>query len=54
MPLHPELQTWAEGQMQAEHKPDFEHALQCFLWAYSAEGYGLPKVRHFTLRMHSQ
>ncbi|KAK5990793.1 hypothetical protein PT974_09066 [Cladobotryum mycophilum] len=43
VPSHQVLQTWVENQIRRENTPDFQHAVQSFLLAYSEEGWGLPK-----------
>lgn len=51
VPSHQMLQTWVEHQIRRDHKPDFQHALQSFLLAYSDDGKGLPKVRTLSLSL---
>lgn len=45
VPSHELLQRWVEDQIQTEQRSDFQYAAQSFVLAYSAEGWGLPKVR---------
>ncbi|RFU73489.1 hypothetical protein TARUN_8774 [Trichoderma arundinaceum] len=51
VPSHQLLQRWAENQIRMEQKPDFQHAVQNFVLAYSEEGWGLPK-HDFVSKVH--
>lgn len=44
VPSYNMLQRWAESHIKKEQKSDFQHTVQKFLFAYSEDGYGLPKV----------